>query len=179
MEEAELRSCMEKLQARLQACGVDSPQQVQAVLESLVMKKQSLCEMLQSWNGRLQDVFQQEKGRSALLRPPEPRQTQTDHRGEQEWPGVLPSTETKRTVTSAHCPPPPPSCWPSPGGDPAADPFTPGPSFTEQDSLSLPEDVFDGHLLGSTDSQVKEKSTMKAILANFLPGNSYNSIPFP
>ena len=40
-------------------------------------------------------------------------------------------------------------------------------------------DVFDGHLLGSNDSQVKEKSTMKAILATFLPGNSYNSIPFP
>lgn len=40
-------------------------------------------------------------------------------------------------------------------------------------------DVFDGHLLGSTDSQVKEKSTMKAIFANLLPGNSYNPIPFP
>lgn len=44
--------------------------------------------------------------------------------------------------------------------------------------LSVP-DVFDGHSLGSTDSQVKEKSTMKAILANFLPGNNYNPIPFP
>ncbi len=52
MEEAELRSWIEKLQARLQACGLDSPQQLQVVLESLVMKKQSLCEMLQSWNGR-------------------------------------------------------------------------------------------------------------------------------
>lgn len=52
MEEAELRSWIDKLQARLQACGLDSPQQLQAVLESLVMKKQSLCEMLQYWNGR-------------------------------------------------------------------------------------------------------------------------------
>lgn len=52
MEEAELRSWIEKLQARLQVCGVDSPQQLQAVLESLVMKKQSLCETLQSWNSR-------------------------------------------------------------------------------------------------------------------------------
>ncbi len=40
-------------------------------------------------------------------------------------------------------------------------------------------DMFDGHLLGSNDSQVKEKSTMKTILANLLPGNSYNPIPFP
>ncbi len=39
--------------------------------------------------------------------------------------------------------------------------------------------MFDGHLLGSNDSQVKEKSTMKTILANLLPGNSYNPIPFP
>ncbi|NXX88438.1 FYV1 kinase, partial [Centropus bengalensis] len=50
---------------------------------------------------------------------------------------------------------------------------------SEQDTTSSSEDVFDGHLLGSTDSQVKEKSTMKAILANFLPGNNYNPIPFP
>lgn len=57
MEEAELRSWIEKLQARLQACGLDSPQQLQAVLESLVIKKQSLCEMLQSWNGRLDSFF--------------------------------------------------------------------------------------------------------------------------
>ncbi|NXX45080.1 FYV1 kinase, partial [Tricholaema leucomelas] len=51
--------------------------------------------------------------------------------------------------------------------------------LSEQDTTSSSEDVFDGHSLGSTDSQVKEKSTMKAILANFLPGNSYNPIPFP
>ncbi|KAJ4922037.1 hypothetical protein JOQ06_021479 [Pogonophryne albipinna] len=173
MEEAELRSCMEKLQARLQACGVDSPQQVQAVLESLVMKKQSLCEMLQSWNGRLQDLFQQEKGRKRLSVPPSPgRHRQTA----EESKSALESSPQDRHL----CTLPSTSSFllPSPG-DPAADPFTPGPSFTEQDSLSLPEDVFDGHLLGSTDSQVKEKSTMKAILANFLPGNSFNPIPFP
>lgn len=52
MEEAELRSWIEKLQARLQACGSDSPQQLQTVLESVVVKKQSLCETLQSWNSR-------------------------------------------------------------------------------------------------------------------------------
>lgn len=52
MEEAELRSWIEKLQGRLQVCGLDSPQQLQVVLESLVIKKQSLCEMLQSWNSR-------------------------------------------------------------------------------------------------------------------------------
>lgn len=50
---------------------------------------------------------------------------------------------------------------------------------TNTDICCLSPDVFDGHLLGSTDSQVKEKSTMKAILANLLPGNSYNPIPVP
>lgn len=51
MEEAEMRSWIEKLQVRLQTCSLDS-QQLKTVLESLVMKKQSLCEMLQYWNGR-------------------------------------------------------------------------------------------------------------------------------
>lgn len=40
-------------------------------------------------------------------------------------------------------------------------------------------EVFDSHLQGSSDSQVKEKTTMKTILANLLPGNSYNPIPLP
>lgn len=52
MEEAELRGWIEKLQARLQATGLESPQQLQTVLESVVVKKQSLCETLQSWNNR-------------------------------------------------------------------------------------------------------------------------------
>lgn len=60
MEEAELRSWIEKLQARLQVCGVDSPQQLQVVLESLVMKKQGLCETLQSWNSRSASRFNTE-----------------------------------------------------------------------------------------------------------------------
>nr|XP_040056958.1 1-phosphatidylinositol 3-phosphate 5-kinase isoform X1 [Gasterosteus aculeatus aculeatus] len=189
MEEAELRSWIDKLQVRLQACALDSPQQVQAVLESLVMKKQGLCEMLQSWNGRLQELFQQEKGRKRLSVPPSPgrhRQTAADdskcaldssprnpspvvQNGDKEDRHlcILPSSSSSSS-----------SMLPSPG-EPAVEAFTPVPSFTEQDSLSIPEDVFDGHLLGSTDSQVKEKSTMKAILANFLPGNSYNPIPFP
>ncbi|XP_068428368.1 1-phosphatidylinositol 3-phosphate 5-kinase isoform X2 [Clinocottus analis] len=187
MEEAELRSWIEKLQVRLQACALDSPQQVQAVLESLVMKKQSLCEMLQSWNGRLQDLFQQEKGRKRLSVPPSPgrhRQTPAaddskstvDSSPRNPSPVVQNGDKEDRhlcilTSTSS-------SMLPSPG-EPGAEPFTPVPSFTEQDSVSLPEDVFDGHLLGSTDSQVREKSTMKAILATFLPGNSYNPIPFP
>ncbi|XP_062288288.1 1-phosphatidylinositol 3-phosphate 5-kinase isoform X3 [Scomber scombrus] len=189
MEEAELRSWIEKLQARLQACGLDSPQQLQAVLESLVLKKQGLCEMLQSWNGRLQDLFQQEKGRKRLSVPPSPgrhRQTTTD------------VTDSKSALDSSPRNPSPvvqngekddrhlttlsstssSSLLPSPA-EPGAEPVTPNHPITEQDSLSIPEDVFDGHLLGSTDSQVKEKSTMKAILANFLPGNSYNPIPFP
>ncbi|KAM7380196.1 hypothetical protein PAMP_003509 [Pampus punctatissimus] len=143
MEEAELRNWIEKLQARLQACGLDSPQQLQVVLESLVIKKQSLCEMLQSWNSRLQDLFQQEKGKKRLSVPPSPgrhRQTNAD--------------DSKSALDSS--------------------PRNPSPVVQNGE-----KDVFDGHLLGSTESQVKEKSTMKAILANFLPGNSYNPIPFP
>ncbi|XP_019960799.2 1-phosphatidylinositol 3-phosphate 5-kinase isoform X4 [Paralichthys olivaceus] len=187
MEEAELRSWIEKLQARLQVCGVDSPQQLQAVLESLVMKKQGLCEMLQSWNSRLQDLFQQEKGRKRLSVPPSPgrhRQTTADdsksalESSPRNPSPVVQNGEKEDRLLSAMPSSSTSSLLPSPG-DPGAEPMTPGPSFTEQDSVSIPEDVFDGHLLGSTDSQVKEKSTMKAILANFLPGNSYNPIPFP
>uniref|UniRef100_A0A8C7QUR6 1-phosphatidylinositol 3-phosphate 5-kinase n=1 Tax=Oncorhynchus mykiss TaxID=8022 RepID=A0A8C7QUR6_ONCMY len=146
MEEADLHSWIEKLQARLQACGSDSPQQLQTVLESVVVKKQSLCETLQSWNSRLQDLFQQEKGRKRLSVPASPgRHRQTDDR--------------------------------EPGSEPLSFLF-----FLWIYSAYQNTDhsyVFDGHLLGSNDSQVKEKSTMKAILANLMPGNSYNSIPFP
>lgn len=111
MEEAELRSWIEKFQVRLQACGQVSSQQLQTVLESLVMKKQSLCEMLQYWNSRsasagwlrkfnlvrvafgvccasplsalrLQELFQLEKGRKRLSVPPSPgRHRQTTDDG--------------------------------------------------------------------------------------------------
>ncbi|XP_030285069.1 1-phosphatidylinositol 3-phosphate 5-kinase isoform X5 [Sparus aurata] len=183
MEEAELRSWIEKLQARLLACGLDSPQQLQSVLESLVMKKQSLCEMLQYWNGRLQDLFQQEKGRKRLSVPPSPgrhRQTASDDNksaldSSPRNPSPIVQNGEKEDRHLNTLPSASSSMLPSPA-DPGAEPITPGPSLPEQD---LQEDVFDGHLLGSTDSQVKEKSTMKAILANFLPGNSFNPIPFP
>ncbi|XP_027137719.1 1-phosphatidylinositol 3-phosphate 5-kinase isoform X3 [Larimichthys crocea] len=186
MEEAELRNWIEKLQARLQACCLDSPQQLQIVLESLVMKKQSLCEMLQYWNGRLQDLFQQEKGRKRLSVPPSPgrhRQTNADDSkstldSSPRNPSPVVQNGEKEDRHLSTLPSGSSSLLPSPG-DAGAEPITPVPSFIEQDSVSIPEDVFDGHLLGSTDSQVKEKSTMKAILANFLPGNSYNPIPFP
>ncbi|KAJ8396293.1 hypothetical protein AAFF_G00018700 [Aldrovandia affinis] len=197
MEEAELRSWIEKLQARLLSCGLDAPQQLQAVLESVVIKKQSLCETLQSWNSRLQDLplsgtedlFQQEKGRKRLSVPPSPgRHRQTDdsktsalessprnpspvvQNGEKEdrYMSTLPSGSGSSSLLQL----------PSPG-EMGAEPLSSGPCFPEQDSISIPEDVFDGHLLGSNDSQVKEKSTMKAILATLLPGNSYNPIPFP
>uniref|UniRef100_A0A8C2ZQ11 1-phosphatidylinositol 3-phosphate 5-kinase n=1 Tax=Cyclopterus lumpus TaxID=8103 RepID=A0A8C2ZQ11_CYCLU len=161
MEDAELRSWIEKLQVKIQACGLDSPQQVQAVLESLVMKKQGLCEMLQSWNSRLQDLFQQEKGRKRLSVPPSPgrhRQTAAD--------------ESKQSTLDSSPRNPSPVVQNGDKGDRLL-------SNLYTFFVCLWSDVFDGHLLGSTDSQVKEKSTMKAILATFLPGNSYNPIPFP
>uniref|UniRef100_A0A1A8EIT4 1-phosphatidylinositol 3-phosphate 5-kinase n=1 Tax=Nothobranchius korthausae TaxID=1143690 RepID=A0A1A8EIT4_9TELE len=180
MEEAEMRSWVDKLLLRLQTSGIDSPQQLQVLLESLVMKKQSLCETLQSWNSRLQDLFQLEKGRKRLSVPPSPGRlrpptaedkSSLDSSPRNSLPAVQNGDKEDRhlcTLPSTTSP-----LLPSPG-DPTAEPAT-----VEQDSVSIPEDVFDGHLLGSTDGQVKEKSTMKAILANFLPGVSYNPIPFP
>nr|XP_023661863.1 1-phosphatidylinositol 3-phosphate 5-kinase isoform X1 [Paramormyrops kingsleyae] len=189
MEEAELRSWIEKLQARLLSCTLDSAQQLQAVLESVVVKKQGLCESLQSWNTRLQDLFQQEKGRKRLSVPPSPgRHRQTDdsktsalessprnpspvvQNGDKEdrHLSTLPSGSGSSSLLQL----------PSPG-EMGSELLSSGPSFPEQDSVSIPEGLFDGHLLGSNDSQVKEKSTMKTILANLLPGSSYNPIPFP
>ncbi|XP_069052410.1 1-phosphatidylinositol 3-phosphate 5-kinase isoform X3 [Lepisosteus oculatus] len=195
MEEAELRNWIEKLQARLLSCGLDSPQQLQAGLESVVAKKQGLCEMLQSWNTRLQDLFQQEKGRKRPSVPPSPgkhRQTEESKTSVLESSPRNPSpvvqkeekedrhlTNMSSSVTSSSA-----LQLPSPG-DAGSEPPSAGPSFPgaagpgDLDSASLTEDVFDGHLLGSGDSQLKERSTMKAILANLLPGNSYNPIPFP
>ncbi|KTF94305.1 hypothetical protein cypCar_00008527 [Cyprinus carpio] len=191
MEESELRSWIEKLQVRLQTRTMDSPQQLQAVLESVVVKKQGLCETLQSWNNRLQDLFQQEKGRKRLSVPPSPgrhRQATSDEsktsalessprnpspvvpNGEKEdrHLNTFPSSSGSSSLLQL----------PSPA-EQSSDVITSGPSFPDQDSVSIPDDMFDGHLLGSNDSQVKEKSTMKTILANLLPGNSYNPIPFP
>uniref|UniRef100_A0A673ZEV3 1-phosphatidylinositol 3-phosphate 5-kinase n=1 Tax=Salmo trutta TaxID=8032 RepID=A0A673ZEV3_SALTR len=171
-------SWIEKLQARLQACGSDSPQQLQTVLESVVVKKQSLCETLQSWNSRLQDLFQQEKGRKRLSVPASPgRHRQTDD-SKLMGVSVFRLTEDRHLTTLPSSSGSSLLTLPSPG-EPGSEPLSSGPSFPDQDSVSIPEDVFDGHLLGSNDSQVKEKSTMKAILANLLPGNSYNPIPFP
>uniref|UniRef100_A0A8C2JHD7 1-phosphatidylinositol 3-phosphate 5-kinase n=1 Tax=Cyprinus carpio TaxID=7962 RepID=A0A8C2JHD7_CYPCA len=175
MEESELRSWIEKLQVRLQTSTMDSPQQLQAVLESVVVKKQGLCETLQSWNNRLQDLFQQEKGRKRLSVPPSPgrhRQATSDESKmfltEDRHLNTFPSSSGSSSLLQL----------PSPA-EQASDVITSGPSFPDQDSVSIPDDMFDGHLLGSNDSQVKEKSTMKTILANLLPGNSYNPIPFP
>uniref|UniRef100_A0A8D1CJ81 1-phosphatidylinositol-3-phosphate 5-kinase n=1 Tax=Sus scrofa TaxID=9823 RepID=A0A8D1CJ81_PIG len=72
MEESEFKSWTEKMQARLLSSSVETPQQLQSVFESLIAKKQSLCEVLQAWNSRLQDLFQQEKGRKRPSVPPSP-----------------------------------------------------------------------------------------------------------
>ncbi|XP_005874265.1 PREDICTED: 1-phosphatidylinositol 3-phosphate 5-kinase isoform X4 [Myotis brandtii] len=188
MEEGEFKNWIEKVQARLMSSSVDAPQQLQSVFESLIAKKQSLCEVLQAWNSRLQDLFQQEKGRKRPSVPPSPgrlRQGEeskistVDAPPRNVSPGLpngekedrfLSNLSSQSSTSSVHLQlPTPPEAMPEPvaGGLP------------ELDSASVSEDVFDGHLLGSTDSQVKEKSTMKAIFANLLPGNSYNPIPFP
>ncbi|KAM7339442.1 hypothetical protein ACRRTK_000057 [Alexandromys fortis] len=188
MEEGEFKNWTEKMQARLMSSSVDTPQQLQSVFESLIAKKQSLCEVLQAWNSRLQDLFQQEKGRKRPSVPPSPgrlRQGEESkisamdtsprnispglHNGEKE-DRFLTTLSSQSSTSSTHLQLPTPP-------EALAEPPMGGPS--DLDTASGSEDVFDGHLLGSTDSQVKEKSTMKAIFANLLPGNSYNPIPFP
>uniref|UniRef100_A0A672T045 1-phosphatidylinositol 3-phosphate 5-kinase n=1 Tax=Sinocyclocheilus grahami TaxID=75366 RepID=A0A672T045_SINGR len=166
MEESELRGWIEKLQVRLQTIAMDSPQQLQAVLESVVVKKQGLCETLQSWNNRLQDLFQQEKGRKRLSVPPSPGR----HRQ-----ATLDESKTSAMESSPRNPSPV-----VPNGEKEDRHLNTFPSSSGSSSLlHITEDMFEGHLLGSNDSQVKEKSTMKTILANLLPGNSYNPIPLP
>ncbi|KAM9486061.1 1-phosphatidylinositol 3-phosphate 5-kinase isoform 9-T9 [Clarias gariepinus] len=189
MEEGELRSWMEKLQGRLQASTVDTPQQLQAVLESVVIKKQSLCETLQSWNSKLQDLFQLEKGRKRLSVPPSPGRHRQPTNDDSKT-SVLESSPRnpspvvqngEKALEDRHLNTLPSSTGslsfplPSPAEQSLEVP-TSGPSFHDQDSEG---EVFDSHLQGSNDSQVKEKTTMKTILANLLPGNSYNPIPLP
>ncbi|XP_023588823.1 1-phosphatidylinositol 3-phosphate 5-kinase isoform X11 [Trichechus manatus latirostris] len=188
MEEGEFKNWIEKMQARLMSSSVDTPQQLQSIFESLIAKKQSLCEVLQAWNNRLQDLFQQEKGRKRPSVPPSPgrlRQGEEskistmDATPRNVSPGLqngekedrfLTTLSSQSSTSSAHLQlPTPPEVM--------SEQMVGGPP--ELDTVSSSEDVFDGHLLGSTDSQVKEKSTMKAIFANLLPGNSYNPIPFP
>ncbi|XP_010614374.1 1-phosphatidylinositol 3-phosphate 5-kinase isoform X7 [Fukomys damarensis] len=188
MEEVEFKTWIEKMQARLMSSSVDTPQQLQSIFESLIAKKQSLCEVLQAWNNRLQELFQQEKGKKRPSVPPSPgrlRQGEESkisgmdasprnispglQNGEKE-DRFLTTLSSQSSTSSTHLqlPTPPEGMAEQPVGGPS-----------DLDTASGSEDVFDGHLLGSTDSQVKEKSTMKAIFANLLPGNSYNPIPFP
>ncbi|XP_052647249.1 1-phosphatidylinositol 3-phosphate 5-kinase isoform X12 [Harpia harpyja] len=195
MEEGEFRNWTEKIQARLLSSSIDTPQQLQSVFESLIAKKQGLCEMLQAWNNRLQDLFQQEKGRKRPSVPPSPgrlRQGEESkissmdasprnacpalQNGEKE-DRFLTTLSSQSSTGSSHLQLPTPP-------EVVSEHMTGANTLSEQDTTSSSEvisvpDVFDGHSLGSTDSQVKEKSTMKAILANFLPGNNYNPIPFP
>uniref|UniRef100_A0A8C8SYA9 1-phosphatidylinositol 3-phosphate 5-kinase n=1 Tax=Pelusios castaneus TaxID=367368 RepID=A0A8C8SYA9_9SAUR len=188
MEEVEFRNWIEKIQARMLSPSLDTPQQLQSVFESLIAKKQGLCEMLQAWNNRLQDLFQQEKGRKRPSVPPSPgRLRQGEERkmiidvnffflydiicfpvsllffvlSTEDRSLTTLSSQSSTSSTHLQLPTPP---------EIVSEQLTGGTSFAN---------VFDGHLLGSTDSQVKEKSTMKTILANLLPGNSYNPIPFP
>ncbi|CAH2306490.1 1-phosphatidylinositol 3-phosphate 5-kinase isoform X3 [Pelobates cultripes] len=192
MEEVEFRNWIEKLQARLLSTNLDTPQQLQSVFESMIAKKQSLCEMLQAWNNRLQELFQQEKGRKRPSVPASPgrmrqgdenkgcavdassRNSSPAQNGEKEDRFMTTLSQSSTGSTHLQLPSPP---------EIVSDQLFSGTSTTlsttEMDTASSSEDVFDGHLLGSTDSQVKEKSTMKAILANLLPGNSYNPIPLP
>ncbi|XP_075464574.1 1-phosphatidylinositol 3-phosphate 5-kinase isoform X4 [Ascaphus truei] len=191
MEEVEFRNWIEKLQVRMS--NLDTPQQLNSVFESITSKKQSLCEMLQAWNNRLQELFQQEKGRKRPSVPASPgrmrqgdeskgcavdsspRNSSPAQNGEREDRFMTTLSQSSTSSTHLQLPSPPELVV----SDQLLSGTLAASSTTEMDTASSCEDVFDGHLLGSTDSQVKEKSTMKAIFANLLPGNSYNPIPFP
>ncbi|XP_038644610.1 1-phosphatidylinositol 3-phosphate 5-kinase isoform X7 [Scyliorhinus canicula] len=191
MEEAEFRNWFEKTQARLLSSPIDNPQQLLFVDDCLVTKKQNLCELLQAWNNRLQDLFQQEKGRKRPTVPPSPgrlRSTEEtkssvlDASPRNSSSGLPNGDKEDRLLTSmaannanSQLPSSPDVCT----EQLSAGPNIPIVSITSDQDTNNADDVYDGHLLGSTDSQVKEKSTMKTIFANLLPGSSYNSIPFP
>ncbi|XP_078084832.1 1-phosphatidylinositol 3-phosphate 5-kinase isoform X4 [Mustelus asterias] len=194
MEEAEFRNWFEKTQARLMSSPIDNPQQLLLVDDCLITKKQNLCELLQAWNNRLQDLFQQEKGRKRPTVPPSPgrlRSTEEtksnvlDASPRNSSSGLPNGDKEDRLLTSmaanstnnanSQLPSSPDICT----EQLSAGPNIPTVSIISDQDTNNADDVYDGHLLGSTDSQVKEKSTMKAIFANLLPGSSYNSIPFP
>ncbi|XP_072434903.1 1-phosphatidylinositol 3-phosphate 5-kinase isoform X1 [Chiloscyllium punctatum] len=194
MEEAEFRNWFEKTQARLLTSSVDNPQQLVVLDDCLITKKQNLCELLQAWNNRLQDLFQQEKGRKRPTVPPSPGRLRSTEEtkssvldtsprsstsglpnGDKE-DRTLPTTAANSTNTAnSQLPSCPEVCI----EQLSAGPNIPTVSVSSDQDTNNSDDVYDGHLLGSSDSQVKEKSTMKAIFANLLPGNSYNPIPFP
>ncbi|XP_078407853.1 1-phosphatidylinositol 3-phosphate 5-kinase isoform X3 [Cetorhinus maximus] len=194
MEEAEFRNWFEKTQARLLSSPIDNPQQLLFVDDCLIIKKQNLCELLQAWNTRLQDLFQQEKGRKRPTVPPSPgrlRSTEEtkssvlDASPRNSSSGLLNGDKEDRLLTgmaanstnnaNSQLLSSPDVCT----EQLSAGPNIPTVSIISDQDTNNADDVYDGHLLGSTDSQVKEKSTMKAIFANLLPGSSYNSIPFP
>ncbi|KAG8520962.1 1-phosphatidylinositol 3-phosphate 5-kinase, partial [Galemys pyrenaicus] len=165
MEEGEFKNWIEKMQARLMSSSVDTAQQLQSTFESLIAKKQSLCEVLQAWNNSKVFTFLQISAMDAS-----PRNVSPGLQNGEKEDRFLTTLSSQSSTSSTHLQlPTPPEAMPEPSAG-----LPP-----ELDTASNSEDVFDGHLLGSTDSQVKEKSTMKAIFANLLPGNSYNPIPFP
>ncbi|XP_072117633.1 1-phosphatidylinositol 3-phosphate 5-kinase isoform X2 [Mobula birostris] len=196
MEEAEFRNWFEKTQARLLSSPIDNCQQLLFVNDCLITKKQNLCELLQAWNNRLQDLFQQEKGRKKPVVPPSPGRLRSSEETKSSTLDSSPRNSSSgqqngdredRLLTnmatavssmsngSSHLP-----CTPDVHTEQlTAGPVIPTVSITNDQDSNYVDDVYDGHLLGSSDSQVKEKSTMKAIFANLLPGSSYNPIPFP
>ncbi|XP_051871560.1 1-phosphatidylinositol 3-phosphate 5-kinase isoform X3 [Pristis pectinata] len=194
MEEAEFRNWFEKTQARLLSSPVDNCQQLLFVNDCLITKKQNLCELLQAWNNRLQDLFQQEKGRKRPAVPPSPgrlrsteetKSSTLDSSPRNSSSGLQNGDKEDRLLTNMAAAstnngssqlPSMPDAYTE---QPSAGPVIPTVSITNDQDGNNVDDVYDGHLLGSTDSQVKEKSTMKAIFANLLPGSSYNPIPFP
>ncbi|XP_078260363.1 1-phosphatidylinositol 3-phosphate 5-kinase isoform X8 [Rhinoraja longicauda] len=194
MEETELQNWFEKTQARLLSSALDNCLQLLFVNDCLITKKQSLCELLQAWNNRLQDLFQQEKGRKRPAVPPSPgrlrsteetKSSTLDSSPRNSSSGQQNGDKEDRLLTnmavcctnngSSQLPSTPDVCT----EQPYAGLVIPALSITNDQDSNYVDDVCDGHLLGSCDSQVKEKSTMKAIFANLLPGSSYNPIPFP
>ncbi|XP_069790552.1 LOW QUALITY PROTEIN: 1-phosphatidylinositol 3-phosphate 5-kinase [Narcine bancroftii] len=194
MEEAEFRNWFEKTQARLLSSLMDNCQQLLFVNDCLITKKQNLCELLQAWNNRLQDLFQQDKGRKRPTVPPSPGRL----RSTEETKGNTLDSSPRNSSSSLQNGDKEDRLLTSMGSvsinngssqlpsipdvsteQLSAGSVIPSVSITNDQDANNLDDVYDGHLLGSIDSQVKEKSTMKAIFANLLPGSSYNPIPFP
>uniref|UniRef100_A0A8C4QV24 1-phosphatidylinositol-3-phosphate 5-kinase n=1 Tax=Eptatretus burgeri TaxID=7764 RepID=A0A8C4QV24_EPTBU len=181
IEETEFWAWTEKQQMRIMNACPELSRPWVTISDTLLTQRQKLCELVASWNTRLQDLFLQEKGKKKQVVPPSPsRLRQADDRNNSQdssSPRIGSSSNEKATeergssMSSIDIPYAallePPSQYEPPAYDVESEP-----------SVGA-DDAVDGQLSGSVEGQVKEKSTMKAIIATFLPSSSYSPILLP
>uniref|UniRef100_UPI0035901CC2 1-phosphatidylinositol 3-phosphate 5-kinase isoform X2 n=1 Tax=Myxine glutinosa TaxID=7769 RepID=UPI0035901CC2 len=178
IEETELWAWTEKQQMRITSAGPELSRHWMTISDTLLAQRQKLCELVASWNARLQELFLQEKGKKKQVVPPSPsRLRQADDRNNSQdapSPRIGSSSNDGERGSSM-------SSIDLPYGALLEPPlqYEP-PSYDVESEASIgADDGVDGALSGSIEGQVKEKSTMKAIIATFLPSSSYSPILLP